>query len=146
MEVVWGVERADAQTYTVGGSPLDPSFVNVRTGAGRPPSREEDAMQSIKITGVHYHLSDQAKAYITEKLGSLERLYPRLSSLQVTVHRSGKEGFRVDVDMHLPSGKDVIAHDTEDTLHAAIDVVADKCAAQLRKIHDREVEPQRMRA
>jgi len=100
-------------------------------------------MQSIQITGVHYHLSDQAKGYITEKLGSLDRLYPRLTCLHVTIHKSGKEGFRVDVDMHLPTGKDVIAHDTEPTLHAAIDAVADKCAAQLRKIHRRESEPQR---
>ena len=103
-------------------------------------------MQSIKITGVHYHLSEQAKVYITEKLGSLDRLYPRLSSLHVTIHQSSKEGFRVDVDMHLPTGKDVVAHDTESTLHAAIDAVAGKCAAQLRKIHGRESEPMRMRA
>ena len=103
-------------------------------------------MKSIQITGVHYHLSDQAKAYITEKLGSLDRLYPRLTNLHVTIHKGEKTGFRVDVDMHLPTGKDVVAHDTEDTLHSAIDTVADKCAAQLRKIHSREIEPQRIRA
>jgi ribosomal subunit interface protein len=103
-------------------------------------------MTSIQITGVHYHLSEQANAYITEKLGSLNRLYPRLSKVHVTIHKEEKTGFRVDVDMHLPTGKDVVAHDTEMNLHAAIDVVAEKCAAQLRKIHDRESEPQRLRA
>ena len=103
-------------------------------------------MTNIKITGVHYQLTDHAKTYITEKFSTLNRLYPRLSNLQVTVHKSGKEGFRVDVDMHLPTGKDVIAHDTEDSLHAAIDVVIDKCSAQLRRIHGRESGLHSMRA
>lgn len=101
-------------------------------------------MVAIQITGVHLDLSEQARAYIKEKLSGLQRLYPRLGSLHVTVHQD-KRGYRVDVDMHLPSGKDVVAHDAEATLHAAVDVVHDKCAAQLRKIHAREHESHRQR-
>jgi ribosome-associated translation inhibitor RaiA len=41
--------------------------------------------------------------------------------------------------MHLPHGKDVVAHDDEETVYAAVDVAHDKAAAQLRKIHEKEV-------
>lgn len=103
-------------------------------------------MVAIHITGVHCQISDKVKAYIEEKLGSLKRYHPRLDSLHVTIHEAERRGYRVDVDMHLPTGKDVVAHDREDTLFSAIDVVAGKCAAQLRRIHEKESEPVRMRA
>jgi ribosomal subunit interface protein len=75
---------------------------------------------------------------VQEKLGSLARFHGGLSKIHVTIHEAEKHGFRIDVDMHLPNGKDVIAHDNEETVYAAIDVVAEKCATQLRKIHARD--------
>jgi ribosomal subunit interface protein len=103
-------------------------------------------MVAIHITGVHYRVSDKVRDYITDKLGSLKKFHPRLSSLHVTIHEAEKHGFRVDVDMHLPSGKDVVAHVNGETIYAAVDGAAARCAAQLRKIHDRMSEPQRLRA
>jgi ribosomal subunit interface protein len=103
-------------------------------------------MVDIQITGVHCHLSEKSKSYIADKLGSLTKYSSRLHSLHVWVREGEKRGYRVDVDMHLPSGKDVVAHDQEDTLFAAVDAVTDKCATQLRKIHERMSEPQRLRA
>ena len=109
-------------------------------------------MVTIHITGVHFTVSEKAKAHIAEKFGALDRLHPRLTSLHVTIHEADKFGYRVDVDLHLPSGKDVVAHDTEENLFSAIDVAAEKCGSQLRKIHERETarsrerEPVRLRA
>ena len=102
-------------------------------------------MVDIHITGVHYQVSDKVKTYIQTKLGSLNRFHSGLQTVHVTIHEAEKSTFRVDVDMHLPHGKDVIAHDKEATIYGAIDVVTDKCAAQLRKIHGRE-QPARVRA
>ena len=102
-------------------------------------------MVDIHITGVHYQVSDKVKTYIQTKLGSLHRFHSGLQTVHVTIHEAEKSTYRVDVDMHLPHGKDVIAHDKEPTVYGAIDVVVDKCAAQLRKIHDRE-QPARVRA
>jgi ribosomal subunit interface protein len=102
-------------------------------------------MVDIHITGVHFQVSDKVKTYIHDKLGTLTRFHSGLKKLHVTIHEAEKHGYRVDVDMHLPHGKDVIAHDLEDTVYSAIDVVSDKCASQLRKIHSREKEPQRVR-
>ena len=102
-------------------------------------------MVDIHITGVHYDVSDKVKSYIHTKLGSLSRFHNGLQKVHVTIHEAEKHHYKVDVDMHLPHGKDVIAHDVEPTIYGAIDVVTDKCAAQLRKIHDRE-QPARVRA
>ena len=101
-------------------------------------------MVDIHITGVHYQVSDKVKTYIHDKLGGLSRFHTGLQKVHVTIHEAAKHGYRVDVDMHLPHGKDVIAHDSEETVYSAIDMVSDKCAAQLRKIHGRE-QPQRVR-
>ncbi len=94
-------------------------------------------MPEIQITGVHFEVSDRIRSYISEKLGGLRKFNATLTKVHVTIHQGEKNGYRVDVDMHLPHGKDVIAHDSEETVYAAIDVVADKCASQLRKLHDK---------
>lgn len=95
-------------------------------------------MADITITGVHFDVSERIRSYITEKLGSLSKYNAKLGRIHVSIHHADKKGYRVDVEMHLPHGRDVIAHDSEETVYAAIDVVHDKCAAQLRKIHDKE--------
>lgn len=96
-------------------------------------------MADIQITGVHFDISDRIRTYVQEKLGSLAKYHGKLAKIHVSIHHADKKGYRVDVEMHLPHGRDVIAHDAEATVYAAIDVAHDKCAAQLRKIHDREV-------
>lgn len=97
-------------------------------------------MPEIQITGVHFEISDRIRSYIQEKLGSLKKFHAKLGKIHVTIHHADKKGYRVDVDMHLPHGRDVVAHDSEETVYAAIDVAHDKCAAQLRRIHEREVD------
>lgn len=94
-------------------------------------------MVDIHITGVHFQISDKIRGYVTDKFSPLSKFNSGLSKIHVTIHPSDKRGYRIDVDMHLPQGKDVVVHDHEDTVYAAIDVAHDKVAAQLRKIHDR---------
>ena len=83
----------------------------------------------IQITGVHYQVSDKVRSYISEKIGSLAKYAPDLSAVHVTIHNGDKFGYRVDVEMHLPHGRDIVAHDSEETVYSAIDVVADKAAS-----------------
>lgn len=96
-------------------------------------------MVDVHISGVHFQISDKIRERITDKLGGLKKFHQSLSSVHVTIHPAERHGFRVDVDMHLPQGKHVVAHDNEESVYAAIDVVHDKCAVQLRKIHDKEI-------
>lgn len=94
-------------------------------------------MVDIHITGVHYQISDKIRGYVTDKFSPLSKFSTGLNKIHVTIHPSEKHGYRVDVDMHLPHGKDVVVHDHEETVYAAIDVAHDKVASQLRKIHER---------
>lgn len=95
-------------------------------------------MLDIQITGVHYSVSAKVSAYINDKLIHLDRFHPGLQTIHVTVQEAAKFGFRVDVDMHLPNHKDVIAHHEAETVYAALDGVVDKCSKQLVKIHEKE--------
>jgi ribosomal subunit interface protein len=103
-------------------------------------------MVDIHISGVHFQVSDRVKQHITDKLGGLSRFHSGLKKLHVTIHEAEKFGYRVDVDMHLPNGKHVVAHDNEETIYSAIDMVTDKCASQLRRIHEKEISSHRMPA
>jgi ribosomal subunit interface protein len=96
-------------------------------------------MPDIQIAGVHCEVTDRIKAYVQDKIGALSRYCQDLTQIHVTLHQGAKFGFRVDVEMHVGKGKDVIAHDSEDTLFSAIDIFADNCAQQLRRRHDRVV-------
>lgn len=101
-------------------------------------------MLDIQIAGVHYDVSERLKAHIEAKLGALDRFNTGLRHIKVTIRESGDHnGYRVDVELHLPGHKDLVAHDSEETVYAAVDVVADKVAAQLRKIHDKQAHPKR---
>lgn len=94
-------------------------------------------MVEIQITGVRYTISDKVRAYVEEKFSGMGRFHSGLKQIHVTIHEGEKFGFRVDVEMHLPHGPDVIAHDSEETVYSAIDITADKTAAQLRKWHSK---------
>jgi ribosomal subunit interface protein len=96
-------------------------------------------MVDIQISGVRYHVSDKVRGYISDKLTPLLKYHAGLQKIHVTIHPAENNRFRVDLDMHLPHGKDVVAHDDEDSVYAAVDVAHDKAAAQLRKIHEKEV-------
>jgi ribosomal subunit interface protein len=101
-------------------------------------------MVDIQISGVRYHVSDKVKTYISDKLNALDRYHSGLRTIHVTIHSAENNRFRVDLDMHLPHGKDVVAHDDEETIYAAVDMAHDKAAAQLRKIHEKEVNRHRV--
>lgn len=100
-------------------------------------------MVEIHIAGVHTQVSDRVKRHITEKLGGLDRFHLGMGKLHVTVHSAEKSRYRVDVDVHLADGKHVVAHDEQDTMLAAVDTVTDKCASQLRKIHEKRIDSHR---
>lgn len=95
-------------------------------------------MVDIQITGVHYDVSERLREHVHDKLGALERFNVGLNHLHVIIREEAKHGYRVDVEMHLPHGKDIVAHDSEETVYAAVDTVVDKCAAQLRKAHSKK--------
>lgn len=94
-------------------------------------------MLDIRLSGIHYQVSDKVRTYAEEKLAGLARYSQRLHRAHGTIQEESRHGFRVDVDMHLDDGFDVVAHASAETVYAAIDLVMDKCAKQLRRHADR---------
>ena len=95
-------------------------------------------MTDIQISGMHsYKVSQRLRDYIEEKLGSLTRFNVGLTKITVTVGEAENNSYHADVDMHLSHEKDVVAHVHAASIYAAIDGANDKCAAQLRRIHDK---------
>lgn len=96
-------------------------------------------LDSIRLSGIHYQISDKVRTYAEEKLAGLGRYSQRLHRVQGTIREESRHGFRVDIEMHLDDGFDVVAHASGETVYAAIDGVMDKCAKQLRRHSDRMV-------
>lgn len=103
-------------------------------------------MAEVTVSGVHYEVSDKVKKYVEEKLSNLSRFHPSLKRMHVKIREADRHGFRVDVEMHLPNHHDMAAHKEEETVYSAIDGVEDKCAKQLRRLHDKQADHHRARA
>lgn len=93
----------------------------------------------INITGINYKVSSAAQEYAVEKIGKLGHFI--LESLRGSVSadvkfervdRNAGDMILVSVVLHLP-GKTLTAEDEQLTEPAAIDVVQEKLAGQLRR-------------
>lgn len=101
---------------------------------------------SIDITGIKYELSDRTKKYVTEKIGRLDRFAPiharksmraEVKLRQVDLPHGNK--YEAEVILYVPD-KTITAKDTTLNMMAAIDIVEEKLATQLRKYKDLVVE------
>ena len=94
-------------------------------------------MAEIQIAGVHYDVSEKLAEYITSKFGGLDKYGLEFHHVKVTIHEAAGHGYRIDADLHIAHGPEVVAHDTAETVYAAVDSVVDKCSTQLRRYHDK---------
>jgi putative sigma-54 modulation protein len=99
------------------------------------------------ISTRHGHLSDETQARIKEKLEKLNRLYDRLSAIEVTVDLEHRDAPDVDLRVSAKHKHDFVAVCQGTELMAAIDDVVEKMEQQLRKykqkVQDRHRAPGR---
>lgn len=94
----------------------------------------------INIAGINYKIEPDIQEYAKEKIGKLDRYIPEsvreATSADIKFRRAEREsglGFDAEVVLHLPN-KTIAAEDEQQTTEkAAIDVVQEKLAGQLRK-------------
>lgn len=94
----------------------------------------------IDITGVKsFTVDDKTKRYIHKKIGSLDRLAPRHARKSMhaevkigAVNNRGADKYEVEVLLYVPD-KTLTAKDSTMNIMAAIDIVEQKLAVQLRK-------------
>lgn len=102
-------------------------------------------IQRLDISGVHTHVDDDLRKYVTKKIGRLDRFIPKASREAVHVEVKLKEAKAKDkkactceVIVHLPQ-ETLTTSETTINMYAAIDIVETKLRGQLKKykeLHD----------
>ena len=92
------------------------------------------SFMQIHLSPRHMALTAAIHSYVCEKVAHLEKMTPSLIAAHIVLlhDETKKERYVVKVHLALP-GPDIYAEDAEDNLYAAIDLVIDKLAQQLRK-------------
>jgi len=103
---------------------------------------------NIHLNPHQFKLTESIRAFAISKISRLESVAHDLQSAEITLahdHGAGpEEKFSATVRLALP-GKDVHATETRQDLYAAIDVVHDKLARQLRKRKTRMTDMRRQK-
>jgi len=89
------------------------------------------------------NLSDRDREYAAKKLGRLDRYFNAAQRVEI-VHREEKLGHRIEITV-FADGLTLRGEDTEETVAAAIDIVADKMENRLRRLKTRIVKSHRHR-
>ena len=95
-------------------------------------------LQKFEIRGVHAHVDNRLKAYVTRKIGGLDRYISRHSrrSAHAEVHlkqtKAKRDNFRCEVTMYLPH-QTIVVKENALSMYAAVDIVEAKLKQQLQK-------------
>ena len=100
-------------------------------------------IQKFEIQGVHTLVDDKLRAYVTRKIGGLDRYISRHSrvSAHAEVHlketkAKGGNTCRCEVTLYLPH-QTIIVKEGALNMYAAVDIVEAKLKQQLQKYKDR---------
>jgi putative sigma-54 modulation protein len=91
----------------------------------------------INLSIRHGHLSEESQAKIVAKFEKLNRIFERLTAIEVTVDLKDEDSPSVDVKASAEHKHDFVASETSSTLMAAVDVVLHKMEQQLRKYKEK---------
>ena len=91
----------------------------------------------IRISTRHGDLSEATKHKVTEKLEKLNRIFERLTSIEVTVDLIDADKISVEVLVSAEHKHDFVASQDGDELMAVVDKVLHKLEQQLRKYKER---------
>jgi putative sigma-54 modulation protein len=99
----------------------------------------------IRISARHGHLSEATQEFIRAKAEKLIHLFDRLTLIEVTVDLQKEQLKTVEFVVQAEHKHNIVASESHADLLAAVDLVIDKMAGQLRrykeKIQDRRRTP-----
>ena len=87
----------------------------------------------INLSVRHGHLSEASQAKVVAKFEKLNRIFERLTAIEVTVDLQNEESPSVDAKASSEHKHDFVASESSSTLMAAVDAVMHKMEQQLRK-------------
>jgi ribosomal subunit interface protein len=98
-------------------------------------------LKKFEVQGVHTTVDKKLKAYVTRKIGGLDRYIPRHSreSAHAEVHlketQDKQDNCRCEVTLHLPH-QTIIIKENALNLYAAVDIVEAKLKQAIQKYKD----------
>ena len=90
---------------------------------------------NIKITGRHVEVTDSIKSYVNEKVGKVGHYFDNITSTKVILDVE-KDQQVAEAIVTVP-GSEFVAKAEDKDLYAAIDMLEDKLACQLKKHKDK---------
>lgn len=91
----------------------------------------------INITMRHGHLSESSQERVVTKVEKLNRIFDRLTSIEVVVDLKEPSKPRVDINVSAEHKHDFIAHDQADSLLTAVESAVHKMEQQLRRYKEK---------
>ncbi len=102
---------------------------------------------NISLTGRHLELTEPIKAHMTSSIETLNKYNMGITSVNVvasTQSKKGKDHSMVEFVISLAGKNSVIIKQNDDDLYAAIDIAIERAQKALRRMHDREVDHQKV--
>jgi len=102
---------------------------------------------NVSMTGRHIELTDAMKTHLNAAVESLNKFNMEIVSVNIVVDsqtRKNKEHFIVEFSINLARKGSVIIKQRDEDFHAAVDMALDRAQKALRRIHDREVDHQKV--
>ncbi|MBK8976483.1 MAG: ribosome-associated translation inhibitor RaiA [Planctomycetes bacterium] len=91
---------------------------------------------SIEVTSRHGHVSQRMEDYATEKALKLPRFNDQISRIEIIVD-GPHEAPEVEMVVHIDNHPNIVASQTSEHFHAAIDGLVDKVERQLKRAKER---------
>ncbi len=91
----------------------------------------------IKISARHGHLSEETQEFIRDKAEKLLRYFDRLTLIEVTVDLKSDTHKKVEFLVSAEHKHDFVAHEVNDDILAAVDIVVDKLERQISRYKER---------
>ncbi|HUG16056.1 MAG TPA: ribosome-associated translation inhibitor RaiA [Thermomicrobiales bacterium] len=96
----------------------------------------------VMIKAHNFKLSDGLREYVEKRVSKLDRVNERITEAKFEIreqpHHSPDERFKAQFT--IATRKAILrAEDRSEDAHAAIDIVTDKMARQIRRFHDRKI-------
>lgn len=105
-------------------------------------------IKKLEINGVHYDIDPKLRAYVTKKLGKLDRFIPsraresaHMEVFLKEVKIKAKKECVCEVVLHLPHDKFSIQESTIN-MYAAVDIIEAKLKNQIKKYKTKHGAPQ----
>lgn len=102
---------------------------------------------NVSLTGRHLELTEPIKAHMNSSIETLNKYNMDITSVNVVASaqtKKGKEHSMVEFVINLAGKNSIIIKQNDDDLYAAIDIAIERAQKAMRRMHDREVDHQKV--